>query len=128
MGRIASRANTKQRADHLMFGVKAALASTDSAANKLHVRHVQDRTVVKRIERGATPLMFPCQFNVSELVSLAVPIGDLTQVAGLTTSHTRHLSAHPDIPQEGIVLGTSTLRGTERPVALAPADFTKHLH
>jgi len=103
------------------------LSSTDSAANKFRVRKVRRETVIKRIERGATPRLFPCQFSLSELVSLAIPLGEL-QAAGLPTSHTRHLSAHPAIPRDGIVLAVSTFPGAERHLALAPEDLTKHLH
>jgi hypothetical protein len=127
VGRIAGHANTEERAKHLVFRVYAALASTDSADNSFKVRRVRRETVIRRIERGATPLLFPCQLNVTELVSLAMPVGKL-QAPGLPTSHTRHLSAHPDIPHDGIVLAVSTFPGAERRLALSPDDLTKHLH
>jgi hypothetical protein len=81
------------------------------------------RWVRRDLLAARTPLAeFGAHLTAAELAAvIAWPIGT-PQVAGLNLGTRRRLAPGPQIPTDGLVLGTSDLPGSDRPVALAVED------
>ncbi|MGH8684536.1 MAG: TraM recognition domain-containing protein [Nitrosospira sp.] len=124
--RVAAKADTEARANHLLYRVQAALASVRSPNNRFKKRLVVERWLQDRLRQAASPLIFPAQLSASELVSLiAWPLGG-PHVAGLPQGRARHLPATEAIPRVGRIIAISNFEGAERPLALSPIDSCKH--
>lgn len=124
--RLAAKAKTEARADHLLDRIQAALASIRSPNNRFKKQrafYLEDRV---RYARGS--MVYPAQLSASELVGLiAWPVGG-PHVAGLPQGRARHLPATETIPRVGRVVAVSNFPGAQRPLALSPVDSCKHLH
>lgn len=125
--RVAVKATTKDRGEHLLARVRASLRSVGSSSNRLKQRLVTSGRVVSRITQRAVPTLFPMQLAGSELVGLICwPIGS-PHVAGLPRSRTRQLAATGAIPSSGRVVARSNFPGAERLLALSPEESTWHM-
>lgn len=126
--RVASKANTEPRADHLIFRVRAALASTRSAETRFEKRLATKQMLQKRIDLASTPKMYPAQLSAPELATLiAFPIGN-PFISGLPQPLSRRLPVSDLVPREGRTLGRSNMPGNERVVAMSYSDACKHVH
>ncbi len=126
--RVAADASTPVRATHLIFRVKAALASARSPHVRWSRRFVAAPEVSKRIALASAPLTFPAQLSVPELAALlAWPIGN-PFVSGLPTPLSRQLPVPNAVPPVGRILGRSTMHGHERPVAIGYQEACTHMH
>lgn len=126
--RIASKANTKVRAEYLVKRITTALGSTRSATTRLHQRHRMSGRLREDIARARAPLAFPAQLAATELAGLlAWPLG-APHVAGLPAGRTRQLPPSGSVPRAGRVVALSSFPGSERPLATSATDGLKHLH
>lgn len=126
--RIGAVAPTQQRADHLVFRVKAALAAARSPHVKWYKRLLTGEQVAKRIAFASAPLSFPGQLSVPELAALvAWPLGN-PFVSGLPTPLSRQLPVPEIVPPAGRVLGRSNMYGQERLVAMSYPEAVMHVH
>jgi hypothetical protein len=126
--RIGISAKSQARARQLAGGISSALGSTKSSRNCLVRRTVPEAMVRRRIAQRATPMLFPIQLTMSELVALiGWPIGS-PLVAGLPQAKSRHLPATESIARTGRVVAVSNFPGSERSLALSVPESAKHLH
>lgn len=130
--RIAAKASTPVRADHLIFQVRAALAAVRSPSSRFKKRLVSKEELSRRIEAGAGLVNFLIQLSAPELAALvAWPIGN-PFVAGLPHALGRQFPAHGAVPTQGIVVGdspivgNSTTRSKGRPVAIGFKEALMH--
>lgn len=126
--RIGVRTVTTARAGELLDAVRAALLSTQTAANTLHARFVSQRRVRQRLAMQHAPFLFPIHLTATELASLlAWPLG-VPQVAGLPRARTRQLPATGAIPSRGgPIVMYSDFPGDERRLCITPADLCTHV-
>ncbi|KUO18405.1 hypothetical protein AQJ91_25555 [Streptomyces dysideae] len=125
--RVAVKAPTKERCEHLLARVRASLRAVGSHSNRLKQRLVTSGRVVSRVQQRTVPTLFPMQLAGVELVALICwPIGQ-PHVAGLPRSRTRQLAATGAIPRTGRVVGRSNFPGNERLLALSPLESTWHM-
>lgn len=126
--RVGAKANTNDRADHLIYKVRASLASTRSPATRFTKRVVSKRALQERIYKASGSLIFPIQLSARELTALvAWPLGQ-PNVVGLPSPLSRQIAAPQSVPLEGRIIGLSNMPGNERPIALSYADAVKHMH
>lgn len=126
--RVAAHAESKPRADHLIYKVRASLASARGPSSRFVKRWVGKQTLQKRIETAAGSVIFPVQLSAPEVTALlAWPVGN-PFVSGLPQAMTKHLAASQLVARDGRIIGRSNFPGNERPIALAYADATKHMH
>src|SRR3954469_3478555 len=127
--RVGALASTPVRADHLIYRLRAALASTRGPATRFVKRpFISTKVINKRIANAAGSFTFPAQLSASELGALvASPIGSLF-VTGLPPSLARQLPATELVPRTGRVIGRSNFPGNERNIAQSYADSVKHTH
>lgn len=126
--RIGAAARTNERADHLIYRVRASLASTRSATTRFKKRMVSRKALQDRIDRTSGSLAFPMQLTATELTALiAWPIGN-PFVSGLPPTLSRQLPAGDQVPRVGRVIGRSNFPGNERPVAVSHVDARRHVH
>jgi hypothetical protein len=126
--RLAATAETKVRAEHLIYQVRHALTAHRSAAVRFTKRVATKPQLYDRIKRSAGAFTYGMQLNAQELAALvAWPINN-PNISGLPPYLSRHLPASEVIPREGRVLGTSNFPGAERPVALGFEESRKHVH
>ncbi len=126
--RVAAFAETDIRAAHLIYRVRASLASTRGPSTRFTKRHVPKATLQKRLDLTQSPLIFPMQLSAPELASLiAWPI-DNPFVSGLPPALARQLPAPDQVPRDGRVIGRSNFPGNERPIAIGFEDALKHVH
>lgn len=125
--RIASKANTHARADHLIGRIKTSLKPIEAPGNYwTRIRTSNYSAIVNTLKASSVPV-WPAQLSAPELAALiAWPIG-APNVSGLPRGASRQLSAPSTVPKEGIVLGTSTFPGSERRVALSFTESAKHV-
>lgn len=126
--RIAAAANTATRADFLIANVKNALRSTHTHATHFRKRLLTQNQLQGRIDYPATPAIFPMQLSAIELAALiAWPVGN-PLIPGLPPVMSRVLPAAESVPRAGMVIGTSTFPGHERPVAIGWEQALMHTH
>lgn len=126
--RVGALAKTDVRATHLIYRVRASLASVRSPAVRFRRRLVSRQALQQRIDLAMAPAIFPMQLSVSELAPLiAWPIG-APFVSGLPQALSRHLPASSAIPVEGRILGRSNFPGNERLIAMSYEEACKHVH
>ncbi|WP_060880193.1 MULTISPECIES: type IV secretory system conjugative DNA transfer family protein [Streptomyces] len=125
--RVAVKAPTKERGEHLLARIRASLHAVGTSDNRLKQRLTTSGRVVSRVESRAVPTLFPMQLAGSELVALICwPIGS-PHVAGLPRSRTRQLAATGAVPRTGRVIARSNFPGGERPLALGVVESAQHL-
>ncbi|NBM14973.1 hypothetical protein [Streptomyces sp. GC420] len=125
--RVAVKAPTKQRGEHLLARVRASLRAVGTSDNRLKQQLVTSGRVVSRVESRAVPTLFPMQLAGSELTALICwPVGS-PHVAGLPRSRTRQLAATGAVPRVGRVIARSNFPGNERLLALDPVQSAQHL-
>ncbi|MFI1354860.1 type IV secretion system DNA-binding domain-containing protein [Streptomyces sp. NPDC020898] len=126
--RIASKAKTDTRAEHLVGRITTALASTRSATTRFRPRRRLSGRLRDDLAGARAPLAFPAQLAATELAGLlAWPLG-APHVAGLPAGRTRQLPPSGSVPRAGRVLAFSNFPGSERPLATSATDGLKHLH
>lgn len=126
--RVASTASTKARADHLLSRTRAALTSTASPTTRFVTRTATSGMLKERIDTGATPVTFGMRLSASELTALlAWPIGS-PLIAGLQPFTGKKLPPTDQVPSTGMIIGTSTFPGAERPVAIGYQEALMHTH
>lgn len=126
--RVASRANTTARAKHLIDRIKTSYNATNTTSNQWYRRRIPASMVIDRAVRSASLSNWTAQLSVSELMALVGwPIGN-PNVSGLPRGASRQLAANLSVPQDGIVIGTSTFPGAERPVAISYVGGLQHTH
>lgn len=126
--RVASTAATKPRADHLISRTRSALTSTGSPTTRFVMRKATSRMLEARIASGTTPIVFGMQLSAPELTALlAWPIGS-PMIAGLPAFTGKRLPPTEQVPSTGMVIGTSTFPGAERPVAIGYQEALMHTH
>ncbi len=126
--RIASVAETSVRAEHLVYRVRASLASARSPSTRFIKRLVSKSELQRRIDRGSGAVNFPIQLSAPEIAALiAWPIGN-PFVSGLPPMLARHLPPSDLVPKEGRIIGLSNMPGNERPLAVGYTEALKHMH
>ena len=126
--RVGALASTPGRAEHMIYRVRASLATTHGPATKFVKRMISASAVQDRLDRATTPLVFPMQLGASELSALlAWPTGN-PFVAGLPQTMARHLPASEQVPKEGRIIGRSNFPGNERLIAINYDEALKHTH
>ena len=126
--RIASVAGTPVRAEHLVYRVRASLASARSPASRFVKRLVFKAELEQRINNISGVVNFPIQLSAPEIAALiAWPIGN-PFVSGLPPMLARHLPPSDLVPKEGRVIGRSNMPGNERPLAVGYTEALKHVH
>lgn len=126
--RIGAVATTRDRADHLLFRVRAALNSARSPTVRFEKRLLTANQLQNRLDKASGSVHFPARLSLTELTALlAWPIGSLN-FRGLPQALARIMPAVVTVPSEGRVIGRSNEPGNERPVAIAYDQAVKHLH
>jgi hypothetical protein len=126
--RIAAKAETDERAAHLIYRPKAALASVRTSASRFVHRMVPAKTLNSRIANASSVATFPIQLSISELAALiAWPIGN-PFISGMKLSLSRQLPPAQEVPRSGRILGMSNFAGHERPVAIGYKEALMHTH
>jgi hypothetical protein len=126
--RVGAVASSPVRADHLIYRVRASLASTRGPATRFVKRFVPRPMLQDRINKAAGSSNYPAQLSASELSALvAWPIGS-PFVTGLPPSMSRQLPATELVPRAGRVIGRSNFPGNERPIAIDYVSARKHTH
>ncbi|MFD9431464.1 type IV secretory system conjugative DNA transfer family protein [Streptomyces sp. NPDC060002] len=125
--RVAVKAPSKERGEHLLARVRASLRAVGSSSNRLKQRLMTSGRVISRVHERAVPTLFPMQLAGSELVGLICwPVGS-PHVAGLPAARSRQLAATGTIPRTGRVVARSNFPGAERLLALSPEESTWHM-
>lgn len=128
VARIAARAETPKRAEHLAYNVKKALSSVHSSRVSFQRRMVPETKVKERTALARAPMTFPIQLSLTELAALvAWPMGS-PSVAGLPQSRTRYMQVMNNVPRVGRVIGSSNVPGRERDVAVDYTSALMHTH
>jgi hypothetical protein len=126
--RIGAVATTDERADHLIYRVRASLSSTRGPATRFVKRLVSRGDVQRGLDTASGCLHYPAQLSAPELAALvAWPIGG-PFVTGLPPALARQLPASDLVPKQGRVLGRSNFPGNERLIAVDYTAARKHLH
>jgi Type IV secretion-system coupling protein DNA-binding domain len=127
--RVAARATTQPRANHLVFRVRAALASVRTPHTRFRQSLIlPSHRLAGRVRDARGPIVFPIHVTASELVPLiAWPIGE-PHIAGLPQTRSRHLAPSNAIARHGRIVAASNFPGAERPLAITRVDSCKHLH
>jgi hypothetical protein len=127
--RVAATAATKERAEHLVEGIRMAVVS--ARGNRAYFKKqfwFSQEALQQRIERAVTPFQPPAQLSLSELLALmAWPVGK-SHEPGIATSMSRHLPPSTIIPTEGRGLGVSTMSGRKRVVSMSYASSLRHAY
>lgn len=119
--RVATRASTPIRANHLLEGVRNALTSAQGHRTHFEKRFMRQDEVLKRVRAATSPVSItaPVRLNALELTAvIAWPIGN-PNVAGLPAPMSKQFPPHAAVPSEGIIIGHSPFPGAERPLAIS---------
>lgn len=123
--RIAARSGARERSLALSHNVVMSVKASDGPRVKFQYREVS-RDLTPMVNEAWTPIRPQLQLSVSELVPrLGWPLGS-DYVEGVARNAFRHIMPSPDIPTEGIVLGVSTMPGSERRIAMPLDGFRTH--
>jgi hypothetical protein len=124
--RLAANAARPERAHRLVAGVLSALRGLEAPGVRLQF----DRTSPRRVSAAGSPLLWPLQLGVSEVVALlGWPIAERLDVElpGVPSMHPRQLPVTEAVASRGRLLGISSL-DRDRPIALSVGDSLRHLH
>ncbi|WP_437770597.1 type IV secretory system conjugative DNA transfer family protein [Arthrobacter sp. KNU40] len=128
IGRIAVAAPHEIRAQQIIRSVYQAFTAIGSAANRLKGNHIDTKTLAETMNSATTPFFFKAQVNIAELAPLVNwPLGS-PYIAGLPQSRTRHMHVTNSVPREGTVIGTSTVPGSTRNIAIDHVSRLQHTH
>lgn len=124
--RVAAKAGTPVRAEHLIGRVKTSLKPVENGTTYWSPSTNRKDVILTRVNNASSMAVWPVQLMVSELAALiAWPIGS-PNVSGLPRGASRQLAANLAVPREGIVIGSSTFPGHERPVAISTEGGFQH--
>lgn len=128
VGRLGVKAASPARSEALLLRLTSAFEASRSLEARLVRRLLPAGLVRERLKRGFQPVLaFPGVINSVELGALAAwPMGTPI-LPGLVLGGAQELPPPPNIPTQGLLLGTSSFPGAERPIAISPADLTRHL-
>lgn len=116
-GRLAARAKTPARAQHLVDGMFKALKTANGPASFQASKGGNMDLLRDRINFATTPTFMPAVLNVTEAsIILGLPIGS-PSVPGLPRTMARPLYATEEVPRSGRHLGMSNFPGSKRPIA-----------
>jgi hypothetical protein len=129
VGRVGAGSATRGRSGQLVEPVAAVVHQLAAPGVRLTTRPLAPHQAAARIASAATPIgVPPARLNARELACLiGWPIGDNLLVPGLRLAGNRPLPPAAELPSTGRVVGTSTWPGTERPIAISPADSCMHM-
>lgn len=126
--RVAAVAKSEVRAEHLVYRVRAALASTRSPHTRFQKRFATANMLQKRIDWIKTPVNFGMMLSSTELAAMVAWPIDSPFINGLPQPHARQLPAPESVPRKGRIIGVSNFPGNERPIAIGFEDVRKHIH
>jgi hypothetical protein len=128
VGRLGVRSADSRRSRHLMRRLTSAMYGSRGLEARLQPRWIPSIVVARRLaKRSVPPLAFPCWLNSAELAALSGFPMESPVLAGLKLGGARELPPTSEIPVSGLVLGSSTYSGSERPVAIPEADGSRHV-
>lgn len=130
VGRVMVKAPHELRAAELSRRVVTAFSSASGHSNWITTKSMSGN-FSERANLALAPMLFPAQFNVSELSAVSGwPLGS-PYIAGLPQSRTRHMHVNNSVPTGGggnTVIGVSNVPGGERDIAIEQIDRMKHVH
>ncbi|GAA1099636.1 type IV secretory system conjugative DNA transfer family protein [Tsukamurella spumae] len=126
-GRIAaSSLGGAQAAEARVGFVLRALRAESGPHTSIKAKWQRAGSAGEQLALASTPNQMRMQMTATELTAaLAWPLGK-GYVAGLARRYTRHFPVPEVVPRDGIVIGRSTLPGSERKVALTPGAMIMH--
>jgi hypothetical protein len=128
LGRIGVEAATTSRAHSLIERVSGSYQQLSAPGVDLRERHGSTPVIARQLAQRLVPIRpWPrLTLNAAEVVAVVGwPVG-LTVLPHLVLGGCRQLPPATVIPKVGCVIGESTFAGSERPVAIAPADRLLH--
>lgn len=130
VGRVMVMAPHELRAAELSRRVVTAFSSASGHSNWITTK-AMNGNFSERANLALAPMLFPAQFNVSELSAVSGwPLGT-PYIAGLPQSRTRHMHVNNSVPSGGggnTVLGVSNVPGNERDIGIEPINRMQHIH
>ncbi|MFI8696708.1 type IV secretory system conjugative DNA transfer family protein [Dietzia maris] len=125
--RIAARSESPERSLSLAHNVVMWVKASDGPRVRFLHREIK-RDLTQMVNEAWTPVRPQLQLSVSEYVPrMGWPLGS-DYVEGVARSAFRHIMPSPEVLAEGIVLGVSTMPGSERPIAMPSDGFRTHLY
>lgn len=125
IGRVMTKASTPARAVTLLNRVKSSLAIGNSGATLFTYKNKGAR-LIQEANDASSPLLFPAQFSLTELVNVISWPTSGVPIAGVSQGVARQVFATSNIPSTGRVLGTSNYSGHERPIAVSYEQAVRH--
>ena len=125
--RIAADSRHHDRSAALCHNLIMAMKASDGPKVKFVYREIK-RDLTDSVNEAWTPLQPRLQLAVSELVPrLGWPLGS-DYIEGVSRAAFRHLPPANDIATDGIVIGVSTMPGSERRIALPLDGLRTHAY
>lgn len=128
--RLGVAAPTRAQALQLLGRTWGTLHGPNAPGVRIVRRWLPSSVVAARMAKRALPTVaWPLLLGARELVGLVgFPIGAGAHLPGLSLGASRQLPPLPVIPAKGTVLAFSDYPGMSRPLAMSPADRTRHIH
>ncbi|GAA1053966.1 hypothetical protein GCM10009570_25550 [Dietzia natronolimnaea] len=124
--RIAARSESRERSLALAHNVVMSIKASDGPRVRFQYREMK-RDLSQMVNEAWTPVRPQLQLAVSELVPrVGWPLGS-DYVEGVARNAFRHIMPSPEVPTDGVVLGVSTMPGSERRIAMQPDGFPTHV-
>ncbi|MBM4646546.1 type IV secretion system DNA-binding domain-containing protein [Rhodococcus hoagii] len=125
-GRVAAKSKKPRMSEARVADVVRSLRAESGPHTSFQASRVDPAKLGHFIRTAATPSQMRLQFTASELMpAIGWPLGK-GYFPGLVRRYTRHFPAPETVPREGIVLGRSTMPGSERPIAMSYKGSTMH--
>ncbi|MBB0995709.1 ATP-binding protein [Dietzia maris] len=125
--RVAARSRHPDRSMALCHNVVMAFKASDGPTVRFTSRAIRTNVDVG-INEAWTPLTPRIQLSSSELLPrIGWPLG-ADHIEGVTRNSFRHIMPSPEVLSDGIMLGVSTMPGSERPIAMPADGFRTHLY
>lgn len=126
--RLAVSAGEPRRARLLMARLIGAVHAVGTPEARLRRRFLPSAWVAGRVRRAARPDWGAVRLGANELASVAgVPVAG-PDLPGLTLAGSKELPVASAVRREGLVLGDSTVAGSNRPVAVELDEVRRGLH
>lgn len=128
-GRVGTSGASASRARYLLTRALGAYHSLSAPGVQLRRRQLLlGRWASRRLNRRTIPLLhWPALLNAAEVVGvLGIPLSD-KPLPGLALGGCRQLPPSAETPSSGCVIAQATFPGSERPLAISPADRRLHL-
>lgn len=123
--RIAARSESRERSLALARNVVMSVKASDGPRVKFQHREIK-RDLTQMVNEAWTPVRPQLQLAVSELVPrIGWPLGS-DYVEGVARNAFRHIMPSPEVLTDGVVLGVSTMPGSERRIAMPLDGFRTH--